>query len=81
MQQLTVLYDYSRGAYTTNTKNTGDNGADINAGLMSVTWNASTATLDTVQAMVPGTCTKSQILKLSGFSSTGVGKLTGPDGK
>jgi len=74
------LYDYSRGAYDTRTKTTGDNGADINNGLMSVTWNASTATLDTVQAMVPGTCSKSQILKLSGFSSTGVGKLTGPDG-
>jgi len=74
------LYDYSRGSYTTQTKTTGANGADINNGLMAVTWNASTATLDTVQTMAPGTCTKSQILKLSGFSSTGVGKLTGPDG-
>jgi len=74
------LYDYSRGSYTVQTKTTGANGMDINNGLAAVTWNASTATLDTSGQFSSSTCTKSVILKLSGFSSVGVGKLTGPDG-
>jgi len=72
------LYDYSRGAYTNVTKTTGDNGADINNGLAAVTWNGNALTA--AATMAPGTCTRSQILKLSGFSTTNPGKLTGPDG-
>lgn len=62
-------YDYSRGKYT-----------NITAGTVEVLWNGAVP-----PALVDGqrdvqVCTRGVLIKLSGFSQTGVGTLTGPDG-
>ena len=62
------LYDYSRGNFTPTT-----------AIAAPQAWNAAGNTLET-QATGTAGCIKSQLLAFSGFSSTGPGKLTGPDG-
>jgi len=65
------LYDYSRGSYT-----------EVSQTPQAQVWNAAGNTLEAGAAChsVHGTCCKSQLLAFSGFSSTGPGKLTGPDG-
>ena len=63
-------YDYSRGKYTIITANTVEqvwNGNQLVSGAGALVAN-------------DGTCARSVIVALSGFSSTGSGSLTGPDG-
>ena len=70
-QQMTDgTYDYSRGKYTV-----------ITAATLEQTWNGNqlVSGVGTVVAN-DGTCPRGVIIALSGFSSTGSGSLTGPDG-
>ena len=61
------LYDYSKGSWTA-----------ASATAFPQVWNAAGNSLEGGAATAG--CIKSQILAFSGFSSTGPGKLTGPDG-
>jgi len=62
-------YDYSRGKYT-----------NVTAGTVEVTWNGALPPALTDGQRDTSVCTRGVIVKLSGFSQTGVGTLTGPDG-
>ena len=63
-------YDYSRGKYTS-----------VTAGTVEVTWNGTTNPPQLTDGQVDATtCHRGSIIKLSGFSQTGLGSLTGPDG-
>ena len=62
-------YDYSRGKYTS-----------VTAGTVEVTWNGAVPPALTDGQRDVTVCTRGVIVKLSGFSQTGVGTLTGPDG-
>ena len=62
------LYDYSRGSFTT-----------ASTYATAVAWSSTGATL-VPAAYTFATCTRTQLVKLSGFSTTAPGRLTGPDG-
>ena len=62
-------YDYSRGKYTS-----------VTAGTVEVTWTTGTSPYLSDGQRDTSVCTRGVIVKLSGFSQTGVGTLTGPDG-
>jgi hypothetical protein len=61
------LYDYSKGSFTT-----------VIAAPTVQVWNGNQLVTDGGNGL--SACTKTVLLKVSGFSSTGAGKLTGPDG-
>ena len=63
-------YDYSRGKYSAQTYT-----------LSPQAWNGNQLVdLAEVSGTIITACTKAHIYKMAGFSSTGAGKLTGPDG-
>tara|TARA_R110000787_G_scaffold40894_2_gene101137 strand:- start:1512 stop:3023 length:1512 start_codon:yes stop_codon:yes gene_type:complete len=62
------LYDYSKGSYTTTTGT-----------VQTASWTGNVLAADSLIFPHSG-CVRTAILVLSGFSSTGVGQLTGPDG-
>ena len=62
-------YDYSRGKYT-----------NVTAGTVEQTWNGAVPPALSDGQRDVTVCTRGVIIKLSGFSSTGLGSLTGPDG-
>jgi len=64
------LFDYSKGSYTTNTVGSGDKA------LVSF----ASGVEDAVTGYTSGTSVSSVILKVTGFSTDGQGKIAGPDG-